>query len=94
MDGTRLAGILTHGDVLRGLSEQGAGLSVQNAMRSDVETASPVEALDGALTRMHQGDHRVLVVVKAEKVVGLLSLGNIGELLALEAAGRRAHRVR
>jgi hypothetical protein len=30
-----------------------------------------------------------LTVVKNEKVVGFLTLGNIGELLALQAAGRR-----
>jgi Zn-dependent protease/CBS domain-containing protein len=89
MDGARLIGVLTHGDVLRGLAEQGASLPVQQAMRRELETASPSEALDGALTRMHQGECRVLMVVENEKTLGLLTLGNIGELLALEAAGRQ-----
>jgi CBS domain-containing protein len=82
-------GVLTHGDVLRGLAERGANLSVQQAMQGELETASPSEALDGALTRMHQGERRVLMVVEDEKVVGLLTVGNIGELLALEAAGHQ-----
>ena len=89
MDGARLVGVLTYGDLLRGLAEQGANLSVQQAMRAELETASPSEALDGALTRMHQGECRVLMVVENEKVVGLLTVGNIGELLALDAAGRQ-----
>jgi hypothetical protein len=57
--------------------------------RGELGTASPSEALDGALTPMHQGQCRVLIVIENEKVVGLLTVGNIGELLALEAAGRQ-----
>jgi Zn-dependent protease len=88
MDGERLAGVLTYGDVLKGLAEQGASLSVRQAMRGEPRTASPSEALGGALTRMHQGACRVLMVVENETVVGLLTTGNVGELLALQAAGR------
>lgn len=89
MEGARLVGVLTHGALLEGLAERGATLSVQQAMRGGLETASPSEALDGALTRMHQGECRVLMVVENEKLVGLLTVGNIGELLALEAASRQ-----
>ncbi len=89
-DRSRLVGVLTHGDVLRGLAERGATVSVQQAMRSNVETAGPSEALDGALTRIHQNGCRVLMVVDNEKVVGLLTAGNVGELIALEGAGRQA----
>jgi CBS domain-containing protein len=89
MDGTRLVGVLTHGDVLRSISEQNGSLSVQYAMRSEPETASPAEALDGALARMQQHRRRVAIVVENEQMVGLLTVGNIGELLTLEAAGRR-----
>ena len=89
MDGTRLVGVLTHGDVLRGLTEHGTNLPVRRAMRRDFETASPSDALDGALGRMRQDDCRVLMVVENEKVVGLLTVANIGELLALDAANHQ-----
>jgi Zn-dependent protease/CBS domain-containing protein len=89
MDGARLVGVLTHADVLRGLTEHGSNLPVRQAMRSDFETASPSDPLDGALGRMHQGECRVLMVVEDEKVVGLLTVGNIGELLALDAANHQ-----
>jgi CBS domain-containing protein len=92
-DGSRLVGVLTYGDVLRGLAERGATASVQQAMRSNAETASPSDALDGALTRIHQNGCRVLMVVDNEKVVGLLTAGNVGELIAIEAAGRQAAEV-
>ena len=89
-DQSRLVGVLTHADVLRGLAERGAAVSVQQTMRGEVETARPSEALDGALTRIHQNACRVLVVMDKEKVVGLLTPGNLGELIALEAARREA----
>jgi CBS domain-containing protein len=88
-DQSRLVGVLTHGDVLRGLADRDATILVQQVIRSTVETASPSEALDGALTRLHQNGCRVLMVVDNEKVVGLLTAGNVGELIALEAAGRQ-----
>jgi hypothetical protein len=40
--------------------------------------------------RIHQNACRVLVVMDKGKVVGLLTPGNVGELIALEAAGRDA----
>ncbi|MFT5356804.1 MAG: Zn-dependent protease/predicted transcriptional regulator [Polyangiales bacterium] len=88
-DDAHLVGVLTHGDVLRGLAEKDATLSVEDAMGDAMETASPKEALNGALTRLYQGSGRVLVVVDDEKVVGLLTAANVGELIAMEAAGGR-----
>lgn len=89
LDGARLVGVLTHRDVLKGVAEQGLSLSVRQAMRGEFETASPSDPLDGALTRMHQGECRVLMVVENQQLIGFLTVGNIGELLALEAAGRQ-----
>ena len=76
--------------LLRGIAERGATVLVQQAMGSNVETASPSGRLDDALTRIHQNGCRVLMVVDNQKVVGLLTAANVGELIALEAAGRRA----
>ncbi|MHC4711627.1 MAG: CBS domain-containing protein [Planctomycetota bacterium] len=69
-----------------------ASSQVQEAMRRDFDTANPSEPIDGALTRMRQGACRILVVVENEKVIGLLTVGNIGELMALEAAGHQIGR--
>jgi hypothetical protein len=51
-----LGGVLTDGGVLDGLADRGASVSVQQTMRGELETASPSEAIDSALTRMHQGE--------------------------------------
>ena len=87
MDGARLVGVLTYGDTLRGIAEGGTGRSVQSAMRGELASIHPSEALDGALIQM-QGERRVMTVVENEKLVGLLTVVNIGELMALGAAGR------
>jgi hypothetical protein len=47
----------------------------------------PWQPLDRAPTRIHQGEWRLSMVLENERVVGLLTVGNVGELLALEAAG-------
>lgn len=94
MDGTRLVGVLTYGDLLRGLTEHGPKLSVQQAMQGHLETTSSSEELDSALTRMRQSEGGVLVVVDNDHVVGLLTVGNIGELISLEAASRQSGALR
>jgi CBS domain-containing protein len=89
LEGARLAGVLTYGDLLKGLAEQGPGHSVRQAMRNELSIASPSEALGVALTRMHLGNHRVSMVVEDGRLVGLLAVSNIGELMAMEAASRQ-----
>lgn len=87
VDGTRIVGVLTYVDLLKGLAERGRDLPVQLAMRAELEAACPSDGLDAVLTRMQQGQCRVLPVVEHQQVVGLLTVANVGELLALEAAG-------
>ncbi len=89
MDGSRLVGVLTHADVLRGLAERGSQLVVQDAARTEFSTATSSEPIDGAWTRMRQDDCRVAMVLDNDRVVGLLTLAKVGELLALAAASRR-----
>jgi Zn-dependent protease/CBS domain-containing protein len=92
VDGARPVGLLSRGDVLKSVTERGTDLSVRQAMRNDFETASPGEALDGALTRVQQGGRGVLMVVENEALVGLLTAEGIDELLALGAAVRQNDR--
>lgn len=88
VDGGRPLGVLTHAALLQGLAEHGSNRSVQQAMRGELETVSPREGLDGALARMRRAGTRVLLVVENERVVGLLTVGHVGELLAFGAAAR------
>ena len=88
MDGARLEGVLTHADLLAGMAHQ--SISVHQAMQPALATSTPIEGLDGALTRMRQAGSRLSMVVEDGELVGLLTVANIGELLDMKAAGRRA----
>jgi CBS domain-containing protein len=74
----------------QGLAEGGTDIRVLQAMRGEPDTASSDDGLDGALSRMHENGIRALAVVEHQEIVGLLTVGNIGELLAFEAAGRHS----
>lgn len=61
-------GLLTHADVLPGMN-RGAARPVGLVMGSECGQASPSEGLNDALVRM----------VEWQPVVGLLTVGNVGE---------------
>jgi Zn-dependent protease/predicted transcriptional regulator len=91
VDGGRLVGVLSHTDVLRALSaKRNPNTPVQQVMRREFETVRPSDGLGGALVRMHEAECDMLMVVERQSVVGILTAENIGERLAIEAAGRRA----
>jgi predicted transcriptional regulator len=87
-DGAQMLGLLTQGDLLRGMEARGKSSPVGQSMQREFESSTPSEALDGALTRLCQGRCQVLMVIERGRVVGLLTKGNVSELLALQAAGR------
>ncbi len=91
MEGDRLAGMLTHADVVRGLAETGATTPVEAVMRGTCETTSPSAQLDVALAQLQSCEGRALAVVRDGQVVGLLTTDNIGEMLAMKQAVRTSH---
>lgn len=90
MVGTRLVGIVTHADLLGGLSKYGAEAPIGRVMRQSVDTAEPDELLQLAFERMQSRQSRALVVVHEGAVVGLITPRNIGELLTMEKALRKS----
>ena len=88
MDNTRLVGVLTYSDLLRGLAEPNRSVSVDQVMRAEFQTATSSDPLDRALAQMHQDESRMLAVVERDKLVGILTVENVGELIALQAAAR------
>jgi Zn-dependent protease/CBS domain-containing protein len=91
VDGTEVVGVVTHADVLKALAERGPEVRVHEVMHRSFETALPTELADVAFTRMQESDCPALVVVDERRLVGLVTPGNIGELLVFDAAlGARA----
>jgi len=90
VDGGRLAGVLTRADLLKALAERGVEARVGDVMQRDFETADPRDMLDGVLARLQQ--RQMLPVLSNGHLVGLLTKANLGELLMVEDALRKARR--
>jgi len=81
-------GVLTRGVLLRALAERGASAPVGAAMQRKFVTADPAEMLDSALHRLQECDCRTLPVLQDGRLVGVLTMDNVGELVMVRSALR------
>ena len=75
-----LVGVLSERDITRQFAREGAdilGMTVADAMTRQVITAAPTETLDDGLARMSDRRIRHLPVCVDEKLVGLVSIGDL-----------------
>ena len=78
--GERLVGILSERDIVRALSEQGAGalaLPVGQVMTRDVATCGEDDTVASIMERMTAGRFRHMPVVANGRLVGLISIGYV-----------------
>jgi len=76
----RVIGILSERDIVRVLAEQGAGGLAQplaQVMTRKVVTCSPSDTVDVLMERMTTGKFRHVPVVEQEKVIGVISIGDV-----------------
>lgn len=90
--GDHVLGVLARGDLVRGLAERGQGALVRDAMNRDFPTADSHDMLESALASLHGTNFRIIPVVHDGRLVGLLTMDNIGEFMMIQAALRRAKR--
>lgn len=75
-----LEGILSERDIVRLCAQIGAAAmqcKVADAMTKDVLTAAPKDKVDNALARMTDRRIRHLPVLEGEKLVGVVSIGDL-----------------
>ncbi len=80
MNGSHIAGILSERDVVRVLGERGADVldePVKTAMTANVVTCREVDSVSDIMEVMTSGKFRHLPVVESDRVVGLISIGDI-----------------
>lgn len=78
--GERLVGILSERDIVRAVSEQGAGalaLPVGQVMTRDVATCGEDDTVASIMERMTAGKFRHMPVVANGRLVGLISIGDV-----------------
>ena len=80
MDAERVVGIVSERDVVRAVAEAGASCMdhpVSNVMTRDVQFAQPGETVDSLLGRMTDRRIRHLPVCQQERLVGIVSIGDL-----------------
>lgn len=82
-----IVGMLSREDLVRAIAENGRDSLVGGAMNRDFGVAEVNDALEQVFPRLQQGQARGVAVTGINgKLVGLLTLENIGELLMLHDA--------
>jgi Zn-dependent protease/CBS domain-containing protein len=86
LDGGRPVGILTQQKLIAALRDGGAEQRVQTVMEREFERADPRDQVEPLLQRLQERRQRTVPVVAQDSLVGLLTVDNIGEYFAIQAA--------
>ncbi len=76
----KLAGILSERDIVRRIAEHGPDAlqaDASDCMTSNVTTCSPEDNIQTAMARMSEGRFRHIPVLEDDKLVGMISIGDL-----------------
>lgn len=90
--GDHVLGMLTREDMTRSLAQTGPETRVRASMRRDIATIDPRLKLEQALVVIRGCNCRSLPVTHEGRLVGLLTLDNVGEFLSIHSALIQADR--
>jgi Zn-dependent protease/CBS domain-containing protein len=90
LEGGAVVGMLTRAALMRALSESGEATPVQQVMQRDFQQASPTEPADVALARLRSCGCHSMPVVRDGRLLGVLTMDNVGEYVMVQAALRGA----
>ncbi|HET6205088.1 MAG TPA: site-2 protease family protein [Planctomycetota bacterium] len=88
----RVVGVLTRADLMRALSAHGPEAAVEQAMAREFRTADPGEMLDAAFARLQECGCHTLPVLDRGKLVGVVTMDNVGEYVRIQSALRERMR--
>lgn len=86
VEGDRVVGLLDRGTLVKALSEHGREASVGDVMLPECGTVEDTEMLQATFDRMQQNGCRMLPVVRGGRLIGLVTLENVGELMMIHSA--------
>jgi Zn-dependent protease/CBS domain-containing protein len=83
----RLEGLLTRNGMIRALKESGPQSSVEKAMQTDIPTIHHRQSLTDAMRLMQDSSAPAVAAVdSSEKLVGLITHENVGEMMMVRSA--------
>jgi Zn-dependent protease len=82
----RVVGILTRHDLLTGLAQRGRDTPVSGSMQTRFETVDAAEMLETAFRRLQACECHTLPVTYRGELVGLVTMDNVGEFVAIRSA--------
>lgn len=86
LEGDRVAGMLGQADLLAALAAGDASGPVSETMRPQVSTVEDSEMVDAVLARLQAEGVHAAPVLQAGKLVGILTMDNVGEFLSFRKA--------
>lgn len=86
LDRERVVGVLLQKDLLAALARDARDSPVSEVMQRDLQFAQANEMLDLAFRRLSEGKCNTVPVTQHGKLVGLITMDNVGEFLAIQAA--------
>jgi Zn-dependent protease/CBS domain-containing protein len=90
MFGDRVLGLLTRDDLMKTLAQRGSEGRVRDAMRREFQVADSHDMLERALAILRDSGSRALPVLHDGRLVGMLTMDNVGEFLMIQSALRQA----
>lgn len=86
MGNGHVAGVLTRGDLLTALPSRGQGALVADVMRREFRVVDSFEMLEPVFARLQECECHTLPVTHGGRLVGLVTMDNVGEFLAIQTA--------
>jgi len=86
VENDRVVGVLMRADLFASLAQNGQGSAISNIMRRDFTIVDDTEMLETAFERFQSCECLTLPVLRKQVLVGLLTMENVGEFIAIRAA--------
>jgi len=88
VDDGRVVGVLTRSDLVKAIAEIGLDAPVERAMAREFQTADSTEMLGAVFARLQEGGCHTIPVLERDRLVGVVTMENVGEFLMIQAALR------
>lgn len=86
LEDDRVVGILTRHDLIVALNQRGPDTPVREVMQTDFETVDAAEMLESGFQRLQACECHTLPVLQGGLLVGLITMENVGEFVAIKSA--------